>query len=338
MMGNLSLLEKLKIFVDVSSSSGICVASICILIFMILMFFTTNRKNKKIMGLLFIGIYVSLILVMLFQYREYLMKMFDYMMNNFFIVFYFPNLAIYLAAIITTNIILFTSIFSLKVDNLLKGINIIVYSIIHYLLILILNIVNTKKLDVFSQTSIYSDEKAAALISLTSIIFIIWVVFLIIYKSIRLIQKGKMEEFVETKYIEVPIKKVNPNIIKVSAPITVNSVMKRKIPEVIPVEQLPPKLVPIGQNQIIEDVKPAQPMVEENQELLKEYENMFTLEDYKLVLDILKGNREKINQDSNSHTIMVEEKEESICDISPVVEPKENKDPFPSKLDQLLNI
>ena len=219
-MGDLSFVEKLKIFVDVSSSSGICIASIFILIFMAFMFLTTSRKNAKSTRLLFIGIYTILILVLCLQYSSSLPKMFDYMMNNFFIVFYFPNLAIYLAAIIATNIILFVSIFNFKEDKILKIINTIVYSFIHYLLILILNIVTKNKLDVFSQTSVYGNEKASAMISLTSIIFIVWVIFIIIYKIIRKTQKAKNlgNEEVVTKYVEVPVKRVNPNIVNVDFP------------------------------------------------------------------------------------------------------------------------
>lgn len=335
-MGDLSLLEKLKVFVDVSSSSGICIASIFILLFMAFMFLTTNRKNAKASKLLFIGIYVVLILVMLFQYQDSLYDMFDYMMNNFFIVFYFPNLAIYLAAIFATNIILMISIFNYKEDKLVKVVNTIIYCIIHYLLILILNIVNVKNLDVFSQSSVYGNEKASALISLTSIIFIVWIIFLVIYKIIRHLQKGHQEQAVQTQYIEVPVKKINPNIMGIEAPKIVNGGIKKK-PDVIPIEEVPPNLVQMGQPQDIQ-----QPLVEieKDRELLKEYENMFTLEDYKLVLELLKNNKKQsnINPNVDNHTIMVEEKEEPINDISSIDESKRIKDAFPSKLDQLLNI
>lgn len=336
MMGDLSLLEKLKVFVDVSSSSGICIASIFILLFMAFMFLTTNKKNAKASKLLFIGIYVVLILVMLFQYQDSLYDMFDYMMNNFFIVFYFPNLAIYLAAIFATNIILMISIFNYKEDKLVKVVNTIIYCIIHYLLILILNIVNVKNLDVFSQSSVYGNEKASALISLTSIIFIVWIIFLVIYKIIRHLQKGHQEQAVQTQYIEVPVKKINPNIMGIEAPKIVNGGIKKK-PDVIPIEEVPPNLVQMGQPQDIQ-----QPLVEieKDRELLKEYENMFTLEDYKLVLELLKNNKKQSNTNPNvdNHTIMVEEKEEPINDISSIDESKRIKDAFPSKLDQLLNI
>lgn len=336
MMGDLSLLEKLKVFVDVSSSSGICIASIFILLFMAFMFLTTNKKNAKASKLLFIGIYVVLILVMLFQYQDSLYDMFDYMMNNFFIVFYFPNLAIYLAAIFATNIILMISIFSYKEDKLVKVVNTIIYCIIHYLLILILNIVNVKNLDVFSQSSVYGNEKASALISLTSIIFIVWIIFLVIYKIIRHLQKGHQEQAVQTQYIEVPVKKINPNIMGIEAPKIVNGGIKKK-PDVIPIEEVPPNLVQMGQPQDIQ-----QPLVEieKDRELLKEYENMFTLEDYKLVLELLKNNKNQMvtNREGTHDTIMVDSQVPFTVNDSYIDSIPNEPEYYPTKLDQLLKL
>lgn len=324
-MGDLSLVEKLKIFVDVSSSSGICIASIFILVFMAFMFLTTSRKNAKSTRLLFIGIYTILILVLCLQYSSSLPKMFDYMMNNFFIVFYFPNLAIYLAAIITTNIILFVSIFNFKEDKLLKIINTIVYSFIHYLLILILNIVTKNKLDVFSQTSVYGNEKASAMISLTSIIFIVWVVFIIIYKIIRKTQKAKNlgNEEVVTKYVEVPVKRVNPNIVNVDFPkLIAGTVSQKKEPQVVPMEYYNKKLE-IKNREL--ELKNRELEIRNKEIESNKYGNMFTLEEYKTVLNILKGNKENVKNEVIDNNV-ISAKEDVII----------NK--FPTKLDELLNI
>lgn len=141
------------------------------------------------------AIYGSITLVSLIFYREELFNMFDYMMNNFFIAVYFPNLAIYFAAIVATNIILWISIFNRKITKWIRAINTIVFCIIHYLLILIINIITTNKLDIFEQTSIYQNENALALIELSSTIFIVWILFLIIYKIIRIYQQKKEEDY-----------------------------------------------------------------------------------------------------------------------------------------------
>ena len=68
-------------------------------------------------------------------------------MNNFFIVLYFPNIAVYLAAIIIANIILLVSVFGFKTPKLVKTINVIVYAIIHYLLALVLNVITKNEIN-----------------------------------------------------------------------------------------------------------------------------------------------------------------------------------------------
>ena len=106
MMSKLSLLDKLKVLSDVTSSSGLFIVAIVILIALAALLITTNTKTKKISRFVCIAIYGAIIIVSILSYREELFELFDYMMNNFFIAIYFPNLAIYFAAIVTTNIIL----------------------------------------------------------------------------------------------------------------------------------------------------------------------------------------------------------------------------------------
>lgn len=334
-MSDLSFYEKLKIFVDVSSSSKISIATIGILIFLAFILLTVNKKNAKITKLLFLGIYIILMLVMFLQYNDSLKEMFEYMMNNFFIVFYFPNVAIYLAAIIATNIILWVTIFNFKEDKLLKVLNTIIYCIIHYLLILILSIISKKKLDIFSQAAIYGNKNIAALISLTSIIFITWIIFLIIYKIIRSTQKDK-DAAVVTKYVEVPVKKINPNIIEIKVPNIVKGNTKKKldiVPIVVPnvvkgsLSKKAPEIIPVKEVDSIND----------RQDLIQQYESMFTLEDYKKVLDILK-NENNFNTHHNDNTVTIEE-----FDEEPVEEVVESTISYDSnnnrtKLDELLNI
>lgn len=173
--------------------------------------------------------------------------MFDYMMNNFFIAVYFPNLAIYFAAIITTNIILWISIFNRKITKWIRTINTATFCIIHYLLILIINIIIKNKLDIFDTTSIYQNKNALALIELSSAVFVSWILFLIIYKIIRVYQQKKEESYNETEsnpeqiIIENPApepiiktetvykRKLPDSIVKTEAPSIIRGTVKRKV-------------------------------------------------------------------------------------------------------------
>ena len=275
-MKDLSFLDKLKVLVDVSSSSGLCIASIFILLFLAFVMLTTNKKNSKQTKKLYLIIYIILIVVMLIQYSSSLSTMFDYMMNNLFIAIYFPNIAIYLAAIIATNIILWKTIFNFKEDKLLKVVNTIIYSIMHYLLILILNVVNSNGLDVFNNASVYENNDALALIGLSSTIFMIWIIFMVIYKIIRGRQKQYEEKYIKNKQ---PIRtKLPSNIIEVAVPKRVKEVIKIR-------EEVVPKIV--QEPSIVDFYK-------QDQDEIEKYENMLTLDDYKTVLQLLKNNKSNL--------------------------------------------
>lgn len=192
-MTQTTILEKLKIVLDVTMSSNMFIAIIAFIVLLAIAAFTTNKntinRTKTIYGL----VYTAIIAAILVFYHDSLGKMFDYMMNNFFIVLYFPNIAVYLAAIIITNIILLASVFNLKISKLIRTINIVVYSIIHYLLALVLNVIATNDLDIFSQTSIYGNTNAQAIIEISGVIFLTWIIFLTVYKLIRKYQlRGKV--------------------------------------------------------------------------------------------------------------------------------------------------
>ena len=268
-MVQMSFFEKLKVLVDVSSSSGLSIASIFILLFMAFLFLTTNKKNAKSSKKLYLVIYTILVAIIFIQYRSSLANMFDYMMNNFFIVFYFPNLAIYLAAIIATNIILWNTIFNFREDKILKYMNTTIYCMIHYLLILILGIVNKSKLDVFDQSSIYGNNDVAALIGLTSTIFVVWIIFIVVYKIIRKTQKKKQKVRIPVRRV-VRYKKVLPSNFK---PVSIPSVVTALKPNSKSINPSIPKLTSFYN--------------ETNNNLLKEYENIFTLDDYKNMFNLL---------------------------------------------------
>ena len=220
-----NLVEKLKIVLEVSKSSKLFIAVIGFIIALVLVAFTTTKKNANKAKIFYGLIYTAVIITIMVLYHESLGKMFDYMMDNFFIVLYFPNIAIYLAAIIATNIILLISIFNFKIPKLVKSINIIFYAVIHYLLALILNIITTKELDVFSQISIYGNKDAQALIELSSTIFIIWLAFLLLYKIIRIYQiKTKASNIPEREEREY---KLPDTIIQVPVPKLVKSDHKK---------------------------------------------------------------------------------------------------------------
>ena len=279
-MSKMTFMDKLSVLLNVSLSSKLFIALFILLIIIGFVLIKNNnndvQKNKKIY--LMITIFISALVI--FTFNTSLAKMFDYMMNNLFIIVYFPNIAIYLAAIIATNVILFVSIFSNKTSKVIKNINIIVYTIINYLLVLLLFTVNKSGLDLFSQSSIYQNESATALIELTSILFIIWVVFLVLYKLIlsylskddeisedtaRIRKKILMEEQQKIFQEKAELERAKEEFEKVKEKMTTPVVVREETPKQMSREEY----------------------------MMKQFDQMLTLNDYKVLLNVLKEHRDK---------------------------------------------
>lgn len=279
-MSKMSFMDKLSVLLNVSLSSKLFIALFILLIVIGIVLIKNNnndvQKNKKIY--LVITIFISALVI--FTFNTSLAKMFDYMMNNFFIIVYFPNIAIYLAAIIATNIILFVSIFSNKTSKVIKNINIIVYTFINYLLVLLLFTVNKSGLDLFSQSSIYQNESATALIELTSIVFIVWVIFLVLYKLIlsslrkgeeisedtaRIRKKILMEEQQKIFQEKAELERAKEEFEKSKEEMTTPVVVREEAPKQMSREEY----------------------------MMKQFDQMLTLNDYKVLLNVLKEHKAK---------------------------------------------
>ena len=268
-MSKISLAEKWQILLEVTKSSYWFLLIIVLLGILGIMLLNTNKKTKKRNKKIYIissSIIVALIIIL---YHGPITNIFDYMMNNLFIAIYFPNLAIYFAALIITNIILWISLFHSKTSEIIKKTNIIIYILMNYLLVLILSIINKDNLDVFSQSSVYNNKNATALIELSSLIFIIWIIFLVIYKIIlSYLTKGEKEK-IKKVIVTKPIKVLPDNYEPIHVPnYSYGNINKKK-----------------------EDIFEKE--YQENKKLTQEFEKLLTVDDYKLLLKILKEQKEQ---------------------------------------------
>lgn len=297
-MSKMSFLEKIDILFKLSKSSYIYLLVILILLIIGIIFSTTNsrtiKRNKKI----YIGFSLFILISLILIFHKSLSKIFDYMMNNFFIAIYFPNLAIYMFALIVTNIIVWISIFSYKTSETIKRLNCIIYMIINYLLFLILSIINKKKLDIFTQSSVYGNKKATALIELSSIIFIVWIIFLILYKVILIYIKKDYKPKVKKVVVKKKVKKLPSNY----EPIEIPDWLYGKIPQM----KKHPNQLTLEQQELI-----AKTIMKERA-LRKEYDDLLTIDDYKRILKILKQKKysydiERENRDRKPIIISSEE-------------------------------
>ena len=124
----------------------------------------------------------------------------------------------------------------------------------NYLLALILSIINTEDLDVFTQSSIYGNTRVTALIELSSIIFIVWIIFLVLYKTILIYIRKDYKIKEKRNIIRIIENKLPDNYKPIQLPSYIKKLGKSKldenktlqpIPEIVDLQlQTPEKTIP----------------------------------------------------------------------------------------------
>lgn len=263
-MSKMSFAEKISVLIEASKTSNIIILLTILSLFLLFIYLSNTKRNQKKVKYIYIISSVFIITFFIVTYHASLGNMFDYMMNNLFIAIYFPNLAIYAFALIITNLILLVSLFNYKTNKIIKNLNITVYIFMNYLFALTLNIINDNKLDIFTQSSIYQNKEATALIELSSLLFMIWIIFLILYKIfliyLRKDYKPKVKRLIRIK----KVKKLPENFIPKEAPYYIYRTNLKKT-----------------QSATMDD------------SLIKSFDKMLTLEDYKIVLKLLQEQKQK---------------------------------------------
>lgn len=184
-MSPLSLITKLQTVFDVITSSNLYLMILALIVFLTLIFITTNGSNRKQSKRAYILIYLAGFIFIAIQYGSSFLTLLDYAINEVFITYYFPNIVIYILMLIITNIILWKTIFNDKVDKKLKVINSVAFAVIIYLFILAIATISKLNLNVFNITELYSSNDVRSIIELSTLIFTFWIIILAIYHLIR---------------------------------------------------------------------------------------------------------------------------------------------------------
>ena len=263
-MSPVSLDEKLKIIWSVISSSPLYLIFFVAIAVLVFLFSTTNNANKKQSRKTYLLIYTAFFIYLIIQYGESFSTLVDYAVNQVFIGYYFPNIVIYICMLLIATIITLVSIFHKNISRIIKVLNSIIYGLLIYFLILMLSIVNTLKVDVFDLKELYSSDKVRSLLEFSMFLFVTWVLVLVVYHFIRKYQEKKREDTKEEF--------VNYNVI--------HNFDEEKV------------LSPRKEYTYFE-----QPEVKEEKK-----EEPFTIEEYKLMLKVLKEEKLKEQQQSSALT------------------------------------
>lgn len=201
-MNDFTLVEKLKILMDVIMSSPLfLILIICAVIIAIFLIFKLSL-DKKSNRIAFISCWVIILITIFIKYINIFFELIDNMFNMIFEALYFPSVSVYLIMLIVSNFFLIYSVISRKVDMKHKILNIVCAIIIDTFLIFIMEIVNQNNISVYDKVLLYSNGKLLVLLQLTTSIFTAWLLLNLLISAHNKLKKLDKEEIPELIFDE----------------------------------------------------------------------------------------------------------------------------------------
>lgn len=221
-MRYLTLLEKLKILIDVLMTFKFVLVLIAIMLILTILFIFKKLSNKKYTILMSLSILLTLIISIIGNYKT-LFKTFDNFTTIFFNGIYFPSIYIYLSVLLVVAVAFITSILSTKKKKVYKIINSIAFILNNIFFIIVLNIIAKNSINVFEISSLYTNSSLVAILELNMGLFILWIVSL----SVAYITNTICDKITSKKTIKEEV------VSEVKEPVTKEEIT----PETIPVKE-----------------------------------------------------------------------------------------------------
>lgn len=183
-MVNDSILEKLKIFINIVRSNDYVIYLVPILIVMAIMIILSCKAKDNVMKFFYIIIYLSGLGFAVYKYYDYIIKILDYLVEVIVSNILFPNLAIYISVFLIINLVVLWTLFSKNVKSYVRNINIVSFVVMQLFLYLIIENVVANKINIYEKLSIYTNHNLLVLIELSMQLFVVWMCVLLITKFI----------------------------------------------------------------------------------------------------------------------------------------------------------
>lgn len=172
-MVDTTLLDKLNlIYKFVKDNSFTFLIVLLIIIILLDFIYGNNTKQTKI---LYICIMILTLVYGLFEYYKPLLNILDVYITYIFKLTYFPSIIDYFSMIIITIIV---EIYSIKkLNSVQKNINLWISIIIELLFIINIIALNNINIDLNNITSIYENDLLLSIFQISSILFMIWIIY-----------------------------------------------------------------------------------------------------------------------------------------------------------------
>lgn len=198
-MNDFSLVEKIKLLVNIIVSSPLFLFCFMIGIAVLILFIICVKKEKKVNKWIFIAIWTILGIVLVINYNTIVLELIDKLFDALFMALYFPNITVYFIILFISNLFFIYSLIGRRINKKHKIINFVNALIINLFLILIIDIVKSNSINIYNELSIYTNSNLLVLMQLNSSIFTSWILI-----SLLVSAHEKLKKYDEKELPEMP--------------------------------------------------------------------------------------------------------------------------------------
>ena len=178
-MKYLSLLEKLKVLLDILLSFKFILIFVIIMLILTILYLFKKISNKKYIIFMSLSIIITFIISIIKNYNI-LSSTFDNFATIFFSGIYFPSIYVYIGILLIISLAFITSVLSSKKRKIYKIINSVMFILNNIFFIIVLNVIAKNNINIFEISSLYTNNSLVAILELNIILFILWIAVLTI--------------------------------------------------------------------------------------------------------------------------------------------------------------
>lgn len=281
-----NIFDKLQVLINIVTNEPFMLIMLILYLFLAVVLLYSSKLSKKKAKMVFISWYIFMITTISLEYKDKLLGLIDYLINNIIYEFVFPNYLVFIIIFVITNIYVINSIISKNSTKIYKVINITMYSLTSFISFILFYLITKNNINVYNELDVYTNKDITSLIELTMIIFIIWTIINIIYKLVyRVCLKDKDDEL---KYMPV-----NMNNTIYEEEVNYFADLVDSNPRVIN-PNLEIELVKVNDDNMNFNTMINNVMSKNNLELLKELDkHNYSVYEYKILANMLKNSYNK---------------------------------------------
>lgn len=193
-MNDFSLVEKLKILMNVILSSPLFLVLLIVIAISLIFFIIKIVTNKKINKWIFISIWLVFGLIIMINYNKLFINLIDNLFDSLFMALYFPDISIYLLLLLTSNFFFIYSFIDKKISKSYKIVNVINAFIIDLILIIVFDTVNKNNINIHDKLEIFSNSNLLVLLQLSTAIFTSWLLLNLLISAHHKLKKYDKKE------------------------------------------------------------------------------------------------------------------------------------------------